>query len=290
MDIEKLGVWAFTDQYTAAQSAEFARRVEDWGYGALWYPEGVGRDSLVQAGWLLNHTKTLVVASGIANIFARDAQSSMAGANALNELSGGRFLLGLGVSHAPLVEAMRGHKYEKPLANMRDYLEAMKKAAYQAPPPPERSRVVLAALAPGMLKLSGELADGAHPYNVNPEHTRQARALLGPDKWLCVEHKVVLESDADKARAAGRACLDMYTKLPNYVNNWKKLGFSDEEITGQSDRFIDEFVAWGSEEAIEEKVRQHWEAGANHVCLQALQLDGKSIDEKALEGLAKRLI
>ncbi|MBX3170179.1 MAG: TIGR03620 family F420-dependent LLM class oxidoreductase [Candidatus Eremiobacteraeota bacterium] len=290
MDIKNLGVWAFTDQYTATQAADFARRVEDWGYGALWYPEAVGRDSLVQAGWLLSHTKNLVVASGIANIFARDAQSSLAGANALNELSGGRFLLGLGVSHAPLVEAMRGHKYEKPLAHMRDYLEAMKKAAYQAPPPPERSRVVLAALAPGMLKLSSELADGAHPYNVNPDHTRQARAILGPDKWLCVEHKVVLEGDATKARAAGRACLDMYTRLPNYVNNWKKLGFSEAEITGQSDRFIDEFVAWGDESAIAEKVRQHWEAGANHVCLQALQLDGKTIDEKALERLAERLI
>ncbi len=290
MEIKKLGVWAFTDQYPAQQSAEFARRVEGWGYGALWYPEAVGRDSLVQAGWLLSHTKTLVVASGIANIFARDAQSSMAGANALNELSGGRFLLGLGVSHAPLVEAMRGHKYEKPLANMRAYLEAMKRAAYQAPPPPERSRVVLAALAPGMLKLSAELADGAHPYNVNPEHTRQARTILGPDKWLCVEHKVVLETDAAKARAAGRACLDMYTKLPNYVNNWKRLGFSAEEIAQQSDRFIDEFVAWGDESAIVEKVQQHWEAGANHVCLQALQLDGQTIDEKALESLAKRLL
>jgi len=290
MDIKKLGVWAFTDQYAAPRAAEFARQVENWGYGALWYPEAVGRDSLVQAGWLLTHTKTLVVASGIANIFARDAQSSMAGANALNELSGGRFLLGLGVSHAPLVEAMRGHKYEKPLANMRNYLEAMHKAAYQAPPPPERSRVVLAALAPGMLKLSGELADGAHPYNVNPEHTRQAREILGPDKWLCVEHKVVLEKDASKARAAGRAALDMYTKLPNYVNNWKKLGFSDEEITGQSDRFVDEFVAWGEESSIVERVQQHWEAGANHVCLQALQLDGKSIDVAALERLAKRLM
>lgn len=290
MDIKKLGVWAFTDQYAAPQSAEFARRVEDWGYGALWYPEALGRDSLVQAGWLLSNTKTLVVASGIANIFARDAQSSMGGANALNELSGGRFLLGLGVSHAPLVEAMRGHKYEKPLANMRDYLTAMGKAAYQAPPPPERSRVVLAALAEGMLKLSGELADGAHPYNVNPEHTRQARAILGPDKWLCVEHKVVLETDAAKARAAGRAALDMYTKLPNYLNNWRKLGFSDEEITQQSDRFVDEFVAWGEESAIAERVQQHWEAGASHVCIQALQLDGKTIDEKALERLAKRLV
>lgn len=289
MNVKKLGVWAFTDQYAAPQAADFARRVEDWGYGALWYPEATGRDSLVQAGWLLSNTKHLVVASGIANIFARDAQSSMAGANALNELSGGRFLLGLGVSHAPLVESMRGHKYEKPLANMRDYLEAMHKAAYQAPPPPARSQVVLAALAPGMLKLSGELADGAHPYNVNPEHTREARSILGPDKLLCVEHKVVLETDADKARAAGRACLDIYTKLPNYVNNWKRLGFSDEEITSQSDRFIDEFVAWGDESAIAERVHQHWEAGANHVCIQALQLDGKTIDEAALEKLAKRL-
>lgn len=287
MDTKRLGVWAFTDQYTAPRSAEFARQVEDWGYGALWYPEAVGRDSLVQAGWLLHNTQTLVVASGIANIFARDAQSSQAGANALNEAYNGRFLLGLGVSHAPLVEAMRGHTYEKPLANMRQYLEAMKRAAYQAPPPKERSRVVLAALAPGMLKLSGELADGAHPYNVNPEHTRQARQLIGPDKWLCVEQKVVWESDADKARAAGRAALDMYVKLPNYVNNWKNLGFSAEEISGQSDRFVDAFVAWGEEGAIVERIQQHWEAGANHVCVQALQLDGQTIDVKALEQLSR---
>ncbi|MBS2037911.1 TIGR03620 family F420-dependent LLM class oxidoreductase [bacterium] len=287
MDIKRLGVWAFTDQYEAARSGEFARQVEEWGYGALWYPEAVGRDSLVQAGWLLHNTQKLVVASGIANIFARDAQSSQAGANALNEAYGGRFLLGLRVSHAPLVEAMRGHKYEKPLANMRHYLEAMKKAAYQAPAPAERSRVVLAALAPGMLKLSAELADGAHPYNVNPEHTRQARQLLGPDKWLCVEQKVVWESDPHKARAAGRAALDMYVKLPNYVNNWKNLGFSEEEISQQSDRFVDAVVAWGEEDAIQDRIQQHWEAGANHVCIQALQLDGKSIDCKTLERLSK---
>jgi probable F420-dependent oxidoreductase len=287
MDIKRLGVWAFTDQYTAPRAGEFARQVEAWGYGALWYPEAVGRDSLVQAGWLLHNTQTLVVASGIANIFARDAQSSQAGANALNEAYSGRFLLGLGVSHAPLVQAMRGHTYEKPLANMRLYLEAMKKATYQAPPPKQRSRVVLAALAPGMLKLSAELADGAHPYNVNPEHTRQARQLLGPDKWLCVEQKVVWETDPDKARAAGRAGLDMYVKLPNYVNNWKNLGFSDEEISHQSDRFVDAFVAWGEESAIVERIQQHWQAGADHVCVQALQLDGQSIDPQALEQLAR---
>ena len=286
MEIKRLGVWAFTDQYTAQQAADFARQVEAWGYGALWYPEAVGRDSLVQAGWLLHNTQKLVVASGIANIFARDAQSSQAGANALNEAYGGRFLLGLGVSHAPLVEAMRGHRYAKPLSHMREYLQAMQKATYQAPPPPERPRVVLAALALGMLKLSAELADGAHPYNVNPEHTRQARELLGPNKWLCVEQKVIWESDPERARQAARAALEMYVKLPNYVNNWKNLGFSQEEISSQSDRFVDALVAWGDARAIEERLQQHWQAGADHVCVQALQPDGKSIDQGALERLA----
>lgn len=287
MQLKKLGVWAGMDLFPARQAADFARQVEDWGYGVLWYPEGFGRDSLVQAGWLLSQTKTLIVASGIANIYGRDAQSSIAGANALNELSGGRFVLGLGVSHAPAVEAMRGHTYDKPLTTMRRYLEAMEKAPYHAPAPPQRSRVLLAALAPKMLKLSGELADGAHPYNVNPEHTAKARKILGPDKWLCVEQKVIWETDPGKARAAGRAALEFYTTLPNYVNSWLLLGFTREEIEQQSDRFVDEFVAWGDEASIMDRIQRHWDAGADHVCVQALQADGKTVDQEALERLAK---
>jgi probable F420-dependent oxidoreductase len=270
MNIGKLGAFQNLDSLPATETASFAQEVEKWGYNALWYPEAFGRDSLVQGGWLLASTKTLVIASGIANIYARDPQAAHSSWLALNELSNGRFILGLGVSHAPLVEQMRGHSYSKPLEYMRSYLEKMEASKYSAPAPAQPGKLLLAALGPKMLALSGEKADGAHPYAVTPEHTERARKILGPGKLLCVAMNVLLETDADKARAIGRATLDFYKTLPNYRNNWLSIGFTEEEIGGLADRFIDAMVAWGDEASIRKRIDEHHQAGADHVCIQAL--------------------
>lgn len=287
MSLAKLGVWAFTDTYTAQESAEFARQVEKWGYSALWIPEAVGRNSPVAASWLLANTEKLTIATGIANIWARDAQASAAARMTLNEQSGGRFLLGLGVSHMPLVQKLRGHNYDKPLQFMREYLEAMKKALYKAPEPAHNNELILAALRPGMLRLSAELADGAHPYNVNPEHTRRAREILGPGKKLYVEQKVCLTTDAARARKVAAEFLEVYIRLPNYRNNWFWLGFSEEEVDGRADRFLDAMVAWGDEAALRQRVQEHWDAGADHVCIQPLDpAGGPAPHREALELLA----
>ena len=290
MKLGKLGVWAPTDGMVAADAAAFARRVEAWGYAALWLPEAVGRNVLVHSSWLLANTKTLIVATGIANIYARDAAAMATAQIALAEQSYGRFLLGLGVSHVPLVEGLRGHTYEKPIAKMRDYLQAMSEAHCIAPPPPEKPPTVLAALGPKMLQLAAERADGAHPYNVTPEHTAEARAILGPGKLLCPEQKVLLETDSAQARAAGRNVLTPYLPLPNYRNNLERLGFTSDDFEGgASDRLVDALIAWGDEAAIRSRIQAHWDAGADHVCVQAISRDGSPQglpDERILKLLA----
>src|SRR5207248_2873916 len=202
MQLGKLGVWAPMDAMTAAEGAAFAQRVEGWGYSALWLPESRGRNVLAHSAWLLANTSELIIAPGIANIYARDPMAMANGQRGLNEQSGGRFLLGIGVSHAPTVTGLRGHTYGKPVATMRSYLREMQLAPYLAPGPPEKPLTILAALGPRMMALSGELADGAHPYNVPPEHTAEARRILGSGKLLCPEVWVLLETDPAKARSA----------------------------------------------------------------------------------------
>lgn len=293
MELGKLGVWAFVDSLGAPEAAAFAGRLEKAGYAALWIPEATGRNSLVSAGWLLANTQSLVVATGIANIYARDAMAMKTAQHALAELSGGRFLLGLGVSHAPLVAGVRGHDYGKPVSTMRAYLEAMASAPYHAPPPPERPLTLLAALGPKMLELSRDMADGAHPYNVPPSHTVEARKILGPGKMLAVEQMVVAETDAAKAREIARGTLSVYLELPNYCNNWKRLGFEDADFAnGGSDRLIDTVVAWGDDDAIAARVQEHFDAGADHVCIQLLQGSGPfgAPDAGTLERLATKLL
>ena len=187
------------------------------------------------------------------------------------------------------VEGLRGHTYGKPVATMRSYLEEMRDAPYAAPEPPEKPLTIVAALRPRMMALSAELADGAHPYNVTPEHTAEARQILGPGKLLCPEVWVLLETDAAKARGlASRQALASYMRLDNYVNNWRRLGFGDDEFAaGGSDRFVDANVAWGDEGAIRSRIQEHWDAGADHVCIQSINPDGsRRPDEKALALLA----
>lgn len=288
MKLGRLGVWAAIDTMTAAEGAAFAKRVEGWGYAALWMPESRGRDVMVHSSWLLANTTELIVAPGIANIYARDAMAMANGQRSLAEQSGGRFLLGLGVSHVPAVEGVRGHVYGKPVATMRAYLDAMKGAPYGAPQPAEKPLTVLAALGPRMLALSASDADGAHPYNVTPEHTAEARQILGPGKLLCPEVWVLLETDAAKARALARQALTHYLRLDNYLNNWRRLGFADADFAGGgSDHFIDENVAWGDEDKIRRRLQEHWDAGADHICIQAIAPGGsRKPDEKLLALLA----
>jgi probable F420-dependent oxidoreductase len=275
---------------TAAEAAAFARRVEGWGYGALWLPEAVGRNVLVHSSWLLANTTRLVIATGIANIYARDAAAMAAAQKSLAEQSDNRFLLGIGVSHAPLVEGVRGHVYEKPVAKLSAYLESMASALYIAPSPAEKPLTLVAALGPRMLALTAELADGAHPYNVTPEHTAEARAALGPDRLLCPEQMVLLETDPEIARTAARKALAVYLPLPNYRNNFVRLGFGERDFDGGgSDRLIDAIVAWGDEDAILRRIEAHWDAGADHVCMQSIRRDGdmrKPPEERVFELLA----
>jgi probable F420-dependent oxidoreductase len=287
MHLGKLGVWASLDGLSAADALAFARRTEERGYTVLWTPEGRGRNVLVNAAWLLAGTSRLVVATGIANIYARDAVAMAGAQRGLNEQSGNRFLLGLGVSHKPLVSDMRGHAYGRPVATMRAYLEAMRAAPYAAPPPSQRPRTVIAALGPRMLALAAQMTDGAHPYCVTPEHTADARRILGPGKLLCPEVMVLLGTDPAKARAAGRTALSFYAQLENYANNWRRLGFTDDDLAG-SDRFVDANIAWGDETAIRKRLQLYWDAGADHVCIQAIHPTGSRtiVDERIFDLLA----
>jgi probable F420-dependent oxidoreductase len=288
MELGKLGVWCSTHDMNREQMVELAQRTEQLGYAALWYPEARGHESFANGSFLLGQTTRLILATGIANIYARDAVTMKQGQHTLAKLYGGRFLLGLGVSHVPMVEGARGHVYGKPVATMRAYLEAMEQAAGIAPQVPETPPTVLAALGPNMLRLAGERTTGAHPYNVPPEHTARARELMGPGPWLCVEQKVLLVKDASKAREVARKNLAHYMELPNYRNNWLRLGFSEEELSGGgSDRFLDAMVAWGDEAAIRSRIQAHFDAGASHVCIQPLDPEGRRLpDLDALKALA----
>lgn len=266
----RLGVWCTTDGMSAADAADFAVRVEQLGYSALWLPETVGRDPFAHIAHLAGHARRLLFATGIANIHHRHPGAMLQAANTLAEQTGGRFLLTLGVSHRPLVEGLRGLDYGPPLADMRRYLDGMEASPYAAPAPPTAVPRLIGALGPRMVELAGERTDGVHPYWTTPEHTAETRGILGPGKLLCVEQKVVLTDDADVARATVVKTLAQYTGLPNYRNNWRRLGFTDAEIDAGADRFVDALVAWGDADAILARLRRHLDAGADHVCIQPL--------------------
>src|SRR6202030_1718197 len=208
------GIWTTElDRFPAARAQEAVAELEELGFGALWFGEATGREALTSAGLLLTATKRIVIATGIANIYGRDPVTMAAAQKTLAEAYPNRFLLGLGVSHVPLVEQLRGHRYDKPVATMRAYLDAMDKAPYRAAPPASKPPRVLAALGPMMLKLSAERAEGAHPYNSTPQHTAQARELLGVGSLLCPEQAVVLEANPTKARDIARKFLAIYLGL-----------------------------------------------------------------------------
>jgi probable F420-dependent oxidoreductase len=261
------------DAKDPGESADIASEVESMGYSALWVPEAYGRESFTNAGLLLAGTTSLVVATGIANIWARDAVASANATKTLTAAYDHRFVLGLGVSHEPLVKGMRGHAYETPYVAMREYLLAMDQSSMLAAEGSIRSARVIAALGPKMLELAATLTDGAHPYLVTPAHTAHARSLLG-DKFLGVEQAVVLGQDREESLRRAHEHLEFYTGLPNYRNSWLRQGFSEDDLVrGGSEKLCDALVAQGDEASVMARVREHLDAGADHVCLQVLGSD-----------------
>jgi probable F420-dependent oxidoreductase len=289
--IGRVGVWLGPiSTLPAPEERAAVQRIEEAGYGAVWFGETpTNREALTHAAILLGATERIGVATGIANIWARDASAAANGANTLNEAYDLRFVLGLGVSHAPAVKA-RGHEYDKPLSAMRDYVQAIAEHPYDAPPPRRPSPVVLAALGPRMLELARDRAAGAHPYFVPPAHIARAREILGPEPVLAPEQVVVLEADAERAREIGRRHMAYYLQLPNYVNNLRALGFTAADVAdGGSDRLVDAIVAWGDEPAIGARLSEHFDAGADHVAVQAYAGDGAEA-LRWLERLAPALL
>ncbi|MYD44337.1 MAG: TIGR03620 family F420-dependent LLM class oxidoreductase [Gammaproteobacteria bacterium] len=290
MELGQLGVWYFTDGMSATEAADCAKRIEAMGYAALWIPETVGRNPFVHASWLLANTTSLVIATGIANIYHREPGVTLAAQHTLAEQSNDRFLLGLGVSHKPLVEGLRGLTYGKPVATMRTYLQKMKASPYAAPKAAQDPKTVIAALGPKMLELAATEVDGAHPYFTSPAHTKMAREIMGPHAWLCVEQKVIMDTDPERARATARRSASTYQGLPNYRNNWLRMGLTEDDINeAGSDAFIDATFAWGDRDAIQERIDAHLAAGASHVCIQPIRSDGQiqQPDWDALEVLSR---
>jgi probable F420-dependent oxidoreductase len=284
MKLGRVGVWYSPDKLNGpAQISAFVKTVEMLGYDTLWYPEARGYESFSVAGYMLSQTSTLKLGSSIASIYARDAFTARRGLVSLNDLYGGRFILGLGVSHVPMVDGLRGHVYEKPVPAMRHYLEGIAKGEAKAVEFP----VCIAALRPLMLKLAAQMARGALPYNTIPKHTAEAAKILGPDKWLVAEQKVTIETDPVRARALGREELSRYMVLDNYRNAWFSMGFSEADLAnGGSDAFIDQMVLWGSADQVKAKLKAHFDAGATQVAIQPVHPAG---DTAARDAILKAL-
>jgi probable F420-dependent oxidoreductase len=288
----RVGVWlGKLGWQPAAVERETVAEIEALGFEALWFSEShTNKEALSHAGLLLAATERLTVASGIANIYTRDPTAMTAGANALAEAYPGRFVLGIGVRHRSQV-AHRGHDYGAPIATMRTYLDEMDAAGYEGPKPAQPFPRMLAALRPKMLALAAERSDGAHPYLVPVEHTRRAREVLGEGPLLAPEQFVLLEEDAAAARELGRASVAWYLEQPNYADNLRWLGFGDEDFgPPASDRLIDALVAWGDQEAVAARIHEHFEAGADHVCVQPIGRGGDELGLEQLRRLAPALL
>ena len=244
--------------------------IEEMGFGTIWIGESIGREPFAACAIILEATSHITVATGIANIWVRDATAMMNGSRTLAEAWPGRFVLGISVSHAPLLPA-RGHQYEHPLAAMRAYLDAMDKAPYRAAKPNPPAPTVLGALGVKMIELARERSAGAHPYCVPVEHTREARRILGQDRLLAPEQAVVFAKNREAARVPGDIYMRTYLSLENYRQNLVRLGWPEDELTPPgSDRAFDALVAWGDEQEIARKVKRHHEAGADHVAVNVL--------------------
>jgi probable F420-dependent oxidoreductase len=274
----RLGIWTGTlDAAPMAQAREAVVELEELGFAAVWIPEAVGREPFAHAALLLSATKSIVVATGIASMYARTAVTMQAGHKTLTEAFGDRFILGIGASHAHMAKALHKSAYDKPYSTMVEYLDTMDAAPFAAAAPVVQPRRVLAALGPKMLRLAAERADGAHPYFTTPDHTSLARDILGPDAILAPEQAVILSTNADEARELGRKFMSTYLRLPNYANNLLRIGFTEDDVKGAnglpSDRLVDAICCWGSLDTIADRLRQHFDAGASHVSVQVLSGD-----------------
>ncbi len=281
------GVWSGALRYSdASQAADAASELEELGYVALWIPD-VGGDLFGAAANLLAATELATIATGILNIWLHTPEETARQFTALTTEHGRRFLLGIGVSHAPLIDNVKeAGTYRRPLHHVREYLDGLDAAE---PPVPPHDRVI-AALGPKMLELAYQRTAGTHPYLVTPEHTASAREVLGAGPVVAVEQGVVLESDPEAARTLARGHLATYLGLPNYSNNWKRIGFTDDDLQdGGSDRLVDALYAWGDEATIARRVQDHRDAGADHVCVQVVIADPRAFPRAEWRALAPAL-
>jgi probable F420-dependent oxidoreductase len=282
------GIWSSALRHgDAAEIAAAATELESLGYGALWIPD-VGGDVFGAVRNLLGATSTATVATGILNLWMHTAEETAEQHAVLTAEHGRRFLAGIGVSHAALIDrTIEAGAYQKPLAQTRDYLDALD----AAPIPLAAEDRALAALGPKMLALAAARTAGVHPYLVTPEHTSVARQAVGPDALVATEQGVVVDTDPQRARSTARANLVRYMALPNYTNNWKRLGFTDDDIAdGGSDRLIDALVVWGDVGTIAKRIQEHRDAGASHVCIQVLTDDPRSLPLEQWRALAPALV
>lgn len=276
-----LGVFLYPDNFTGPELASYAQQIEALGYQAIWYPEVYYYESFTLGGFLLSQTKTITIASGIANIYGRDPMTCVQNGRSLRAFYGDRFVMGLGVSHESIVTGAHGHTYGKPLTTMRNYLDDMDRARPHllGEDPP----MVIGALGWKMIALAGERTHGAHPFNSPPEHTRRTREIVGPDKWICTAQHVCWTTDAAVARAAARRALEFYFVTPNHFRNWLRLGYTEDDLKdGGTDRLLDALVAWGTEAQIRERIQQHFDAGATQVIINTIQPQGAANSPKVL--------
>jgi probable F420-dependent oxidoreductase len=285
MDLTGVGIWSSQLRYgSPAESADAAAELDELGFRALWIPD-VGGAVFDAVGNLLAATKRTTIATGILNLWMHEPGDVAESFAALTANHGDRFLLGIGVSHAPLIDAGEPGRYRKPLAATAAFLDAID--ATEQPVPTDRR--VLAALGPKMLSLSASRGAGAHPYLVTPDHTMSARATLGDGPLLLPEQTVILTDSPDEARAIGTDWLRSYLALPNYANNLLRSGFSGDDVTQVSDRLFDAIIAWGDEDAILRRVSEHRSAGADHVCVQVLLSDPNAYPREQWRRIAAAL-
>ncbi|MBO2453882.1 TIGR03620 family F420-dependent LLM class oxidoreductase [Actinomadura barringtoniae] len=264
IDLGTFGIYTFDFEHLpAARMRDAIQELEGLGWGAFWFPELLGREALTHAGFLLASTERMHIVNGIAQIWSREARWTQGAANLLADAYPNRHILGLGF----------GGKRDsdvKPLAAMSAYLDEMQ--ATQTPNPQAPIRRILAAYGPKMLELARDRTDGAQSYHVNVQHTAQAREILG-DAFLAVEHAVLFEPDPSTARAKAREHMHTYLTSPYNIAKFKRLGYTDDEISGASDRLIDDLVFWGTPDTIVDKLQGHIKAGADHVAIQVINKD-----------------
>lgn len=286
MNLSGVGLWSSQLRYgNPDEAADAAAELDGLGFTALWIPD-VGGPVLDSVDNLLSATEKTVIATGILNLWMHEPAEVAARYAALTETHGERFLLGIGVSHAPLIDSNEPGRYRKPLAATKAFLDGID----ASPQPVPTANRVLAALGPKMLQLSATRAGGAHPYLTTPEHTRQAREVLGSGPLLLPEQSVLLTDDRDQAREVGIDWLRSYLALPNYANNLLRLGFSEDDVSSVSDRLFDVLIAWGDEDAVRRRVQEHLDAGADHVCVQVLTADPREFPREQWRRLAEALL